>query len=241
MTPGDSDELAINIEKLVVDIQGHRCLDIPSLKVKRGAAILVQGENGSGKTTLLRVISGLIQPVNGKLKVLGEDLNALPPGQKDQFRADHIGFIFQRFNLLPYLPALDNILLPCGFSKTRKAQVLSQGTTAQFEAYQLMARLKLEDPSRLRVQTGKLSLGLQQRVAIARALIGQPGLILADEPAASLDSGSRQLVYELLLSICKETNATLICISHDNQGDRGFDQVLSMSDINCAAELNPLW
>ncbi|MGI9277744.1 MAG: ABC transporter ATP-binding protein [Endozoicomonas sp.] len=241
MTDTINTSLAVDIKDLVLKIQDHTCLEVPSLQIQKGEAVLIRGENGSGKTTLLRVLSGLLEPDSGEVAVLGTDIKSLPPARKDQFRADHIGYIFQRFNLLPYMPAIDNILLPCGFSKRRKEQVTRQGTTPQFEAYQLMAQLKLEDPGRLRTLTGKLSIGLQQRVAIARALIGSPDLILADEPAASLDQASRKTVYDLLISVCRANQSTLICISHDNNCNDAFDRTLSMADINRAMENNPLW
>ncbi|WP_263079345.1 ATP-binding cassette domain-containing protein [Endozoicomonas sp. Mp262] len=233
--------LAISIEELKLSFNEHSCIDIPSLQIKRGETVLLFGENGSGKTTLLKLFSGLLEPDSGKIQVLGRNLGSMTRNEKDHFRADHVGYAFQSLNLIPYLTALENILLPCGFSRRKKQNIGNTGMTGEYEAYQLMAQLKMEDPARLRHKTDKLSKGLQQRIAIARALIGNPELILADEPASAMGSYSQRLVYELLVNYAKTQGATLICISHNKEANQYFDRHLNMKEINKNAETNPLW
>ncbi len=230
---------AVDARELRLLVKGRTCLEVPELKIQQGERVLIRGTNGSGKTLLLKLLSGLLKPDSGQLMVLQQNLREMSLTQRDQFRADHIGFIFQNPRLLPYLPAIENILLPCRFSAVRSLHLKDSGTTEEYEAFSLMAKLKLEDPTRLRLCTRFLSTGLQQRVAIARGLIGAPDLILADEPAASLDRLSSKTVYDLLLSTARETGTTLVCITQDEYP--GFDRVLSMADINPVLEANPIW
>lgn len=236
-----SDNLAVKVKDLKMAFHGYNSVDVPSLEIRSGEAVLLFGENGSGKTTLFRLLAGLQRPDSGELQILGRDLNKMKGRAKDDFRGDHIGYIFQSPHIIPYLTALENILLPCGFS-SRKREITDSGEVSrEYEAYQLMARLKVEDPSRLRHKADQLSKGLQQRIAVARALIGNPKLILADEPASAMGSYSQRLVYELMINHARETDATLICISHNKELDPLFDRKLNMKDINISAETNPLW
>lgn len=230
---------AINIEQLIYHHQDQPCLDIPQWQVARGESVQITGLNGSGKTTLLKILAGLILPDSGMVSVLDQNYSGMSDTERDRFRADHIGYIFQKLSLLPFLPAIDNILLPVKFSRRRSNQLNSLSTTPAYEAYQLMAKLQLEDPSRLRLKVDQLSIGLQQRVAIARALIGSPDLILADEPASPLDPENRKQLYDLLLGSSRDNGSTLICISHDIHP--GFDRTLDMSEINTAMESVTLW
>ncbi|AMO55952.1 hypothetical protein GZ77_07385 [Endozoicomonas montiporae] len=236
-----SETLAIDIQDLKLAFNGRDCIDIPSLQIHNGEVVLLFGENGSGKTTLMKLLSGLLEPDSGKVRVLGRNLTQMSRSEKDHFRADHIGYVFQSLNLMPYLTALENILLPCGFSPRKQQIVDSAELSGEYEAYQLMARLKLEDPMRLRHKTDQLSKGLQQRVAVARALIGNPSLILADEPASAMGSYSQRLVYELLIEHARENNTTLICITHNKEANPLFERHINMKDINKNALSNPLW
>ena len=233
--------LAINIDDLSLKYQGSDCLDIPSLAIEQGETILLFGENGSGKTSLMKILSGLIKPDSGSVSVLGHQLTTMTAKKTCQFRADYIGHIFQELNLIPYLTAMENMVLPCGFSNYKARNISTAGHTGEYEAYTLMAKLKCEDPSRLRKEADQLSKGLQQRVAIVRALMGKPRLILADEPASAMGAYSRKLVYNLLTTWAREHGSTLICISHDEEANAFFDRQINMKEINRNAEFNPLW
>ena len=234
-------QLAVDIDSLTLEFAGNQCLNIPSLAIEQGETVLFFGENGSGKTTLMKALSGLIRCNAKRLRVLGHDLTTMADRQVSQFRADYIGHVFQELNLIPYLSAVENILLPCGLSDIRADNAASSGLTPEYEAYQLMAQLKFADPERLKKNIDKLSQGLQQRIAIARALMGKPKLVLADEPASAMGSYSQKVVYKLLTTWARENGSTLICISHNKDADAFFDRRVNMKEINENAEFNPLW
>lgn len=208
-----------------------RCIDIPELSVAAGERVFLHGPSGSGKSTLLSLIGGVVSPRAGRVEVLGQDLGALRASARDRFRAAHIGFVFQLFNLVPYLTALDNILLPCRFSPERAARV--QGSPAD-EARRLVSRLDL-DPALLSRPAAQLSVGQQQRVAAARALIGRPGLIVADEPTSALDANRQQAFVDLLLAECEASGASLLFVSHDPRLAQHFSRQIDLPAVNRAA------
>lgn len=210
---------------------GQCCLDLPRLEVGAGERVFILGPSGSGKSTLLSLIGGVVPPDSGRVEVLGQDLGRLSNRARDRFRAEHIGFIFQLFNLIPYLSALDNILLPCRFSAARRRRA---GADPAATARALAARLDL-DPALLTRQAAALSVGQQQRVAAARALIGRPELIIADEPTSALDSDRQRGFLELLLEECGESGATLLFVSHDRALSASFDHVLELPTLNRAS------
>lgn len=207
------------------------CIDIPELSVAAGERVFLHGPSGSGKSTLLSLIGGVVSPRAGCVEVLGQDLGALRASARDRFRAAHIGFVFQLFNLVPYLTALDNILLPCRFSPERAARV--QGSPAD-EARRLVSRLDL-DPGLLSRPASQLSVGQQQRVAAARALIGRPGLIVADEPTSALDANRQQAFVDLLLAECEASGASLLFVSHDPRLAQHFSRQIDLPAVNRAA------
>lgn len=200
-------------------------LAIGSLVIERGQRVFLCGPSGSGKSTLLGVIGGVLQPGGGEVGVLGADLGRLPPAARDRFRADHIGLVFQQFNLLPYLGVVDNVLLATRFSARRAAAV---GGDAARAARELLAVLGLDDTRLLHAPVTELSVGQQQRVAVARALLGAPGLVIADEPTSALDSDTRAAFMELLFRECARTEATLLFVSHDRALADGFDRVVEL-------------
>jgi putative ABC transport system ATP-binding protein len=211
------------------------CLRIASFQVEAGERIFLYGASGSGKSTLLGLIGGVLQANQGVLNVLGHDLVAMRPAMRDRLRADHIGFIFQQFNLIPYLSVMENVLLSCRFSSRRKQRA---GTDLQQEARRLLAHLQLDGVEHTPVT--QLSVGQQQRVAAARALMGKPEIIIADEPTSSLDSDRQAAFLELLLQECAETNAALIFVSHDRRLSTHFHRELALSDINQAVTVEVL-
>lgn len=210
--------------------QASPCLDIPGVTLAAGERVFLHGPSGSGKSTLLTVLGGVAVPERGRVQLLDHDIFALSGHRRDAFRADHIGFIFQQFNLLPWLSARDNVLLPCTFSARRHARAGDPSA----ESTRLLQRLDLavdlwDKPA------AELSVGQQQRVAAARALIGKPEILIADEPTSALDAPRQQAFIDLLLAEAAAVGATLLFVSHDQRLAAHFDRVLSLADINRAA------
>lgn len=206
-------------------------LAIPALRVERGEKIFIFGPSGSGKTTLLGLLSGVLRADSGAVGVLGTDLTTLSNRARDALRATHIGYIFQLFNLIPYLSVEENIVLPCRISRERRTRLRDGG--AEAAAHALARSLEIGDL--LHEKVTKLSVGQQQRVAAARALIGAPELVVADEPTSSLDADLRERFLELLFERCAAAGATLVFVSHDRQLERMFDRSISLAELNHAA------
>lgn len=214
--------------------QAKPVIAIDCLTIAAQQHVFIKGPSGSGKSTLLNLITGMVQPQSGQITLLEQNIGSLSPSQRDQFRSDHIGYIFQQFNLLPYLSVIENVLLPCRFSHRRKQNTLASGLSLEQHAEQLLTRLHL--PQNCFSQSvNQLSIGQQQRVAAARALIGQPELIIADEPTSSLDSDNRQAFIELLIEEANRSAATVIFVSHDTSLQTYFDSVIELFSINQAA------
>lgn len=209
-------------------------LDIPELVVRRGEKVFIRGPSGSGKTTLLGLLGGVLTPSAGHVRVLGTELNSLTAVQRDHFRARHVGFIFQMFNLIPYLSVLDNVTLPLNFASDRWQAVQRSGRSPQEEARRLLGHLGLTDPTLLERPVTGLSIGQQQRVASARALIGSPELVIADEPTSALDFDTRSAFIQLLFNECEAAGSTLLFVSHDRSLESLFDRCLSLQEINRA-------
>ena len=208
------------------------CLDLPSLVVEQGHALFIHGASGSGKSTLLSILAGVLQPAEGTVSLLGRDMRALGAAARDRFRADHIGYIFQQFNLLPYLGVLRNVMLPCRLSK-RRAQRAEQAGGVRASAQALLESLDI--PSGLWDRPASaLSVGQQQRVAAARALIGQPELVIADEPTSALDAARRDAFMHLLLAACGRAGSTLVFVSHDERLAAHFGHHLDLAGSNRA-------
>ena len=229
---------AIQLHQLVFGWprQTSPCIDIPELAVRPGERIFLHGPSGSGKSTLLALLGGVALPQQGRISLLNTEITTLSGRARDRFRADHIGFLFQQFNLLPWLSALDNVLLPCTFSARRRqraGQSLTQPRPPRAEAERLLQQLDLESDSWYKPAT-ELSVGQQQRVAAARALIGQPELLIADEPTSALDAGRQQIFVDLLLQETKTAGATLVFVSHDQRLAAHFDRQIELPAINRA-------
>ncbi|MGZ9713353.1 ABC transporter ATP-binding protein [Glaciimonas sp. GNP009] len=211
-------------------------LQMDALKVDRQDQVFIAGPSGSGKSTLLALIGGIVVPQRGTITILDTELHSISASARDQFRVDHIGFIFQQFNLIPYLSILDNVLLPCHFSRYRRQRTLAQGTTLRSAAESLLESLDLA-PSLWRKPVTQLSIGQQQRVAAARALIGQPEIIVADEPTSALDADRQQRFLDLMQRECEQARSTLLFVSHDQRLASRFSHRLALNELNHAAHL----
>lgn len=207
------------------------CLDIPEFEVGQGEHVFLHGESGSGKTTLLNLLAGVLTPQSGRIEVLGHDLKALSSSARDRYRVDHVGFIFQQFNLIPYLSALDNVLLPCRFSSRRRQRALEQAADLHAAAATLLSHLDLT-PALWQRPSTQLSVGQQQRVAAARALIGRPEIVIADEPTSALDAARQEAFLDLLQRECSAVDATLLFVSHDQRLASAFSRQAAMAVIN---------
>lgn len=199
-------------------------LRYPDLCLAAGRHLFLQGPSGSGKSTLLTLLCGLALPVEGRLRLLGVDLSTLTAGSRDRFRADHLGVIFQQFNLVPYLDVTANVTLPCRLSARRRARVRTSSTE---DAQGLLKALGIAADYWHR-PVASLSVGQQQRVAAARALIGDPAIILADEPTSALDTGNRDRFLDLLLSQARLRGTSVVLVSHDQSLAGHFDQTVHL-------------
>ena len=209
-------------------------LDIARFAVAAGERVFIEGPSGSGKSTLLGLIGGVTSPCEGAVRILGTDISRMPSRHRDRFRADHVGFVFQMFNLVPYLSMIDNVTLPCRFSRRRRVRAGARTGTPEAEARRLLARLGLERDDLLERAVTDLSIGQQQRVAAGRALIGAPELIVADEPTSALDEGTRGRFLDLLSAQCDEVGASLLFASHDTRLGSAFDRRVSLPELNRA-------
>lgn len=205
---------------------GKPVVDIDRLDIARGERVLIQGASGSGKTTLLSLLAGVLVPQAGSIRVAGTNLSSLPGAARDRFRSDHIGFVFQQFNLLPYLSVRENVLLPRAFS-ARRTSLAEPG-----QADILLEQLGLNMQSLGDRPVTSLSIGQQQRVAVARALIGTPELLIADEPTSALDADAREAFLHLVFAECERAGSTLVLVSHDAGLVPLFDRALRLAEIN---------
>jgi putative ABC transport system ATP-binding protein len=202
------------------------------LHVDAGQTVFLHGPSGCGKSSLLGLLAGVLAPHSGSVALLGQDWAALKAGQRDAFRADHVGVVFQQFNLLPYLSVLDNVTLPCRFSALRRSRCQASGGP-EAAAQNWLERMALPAPLWGR-RADALSVGQQQRVAAARALMGQPELILADEPTSALDAALRDDFMDTLLQAARDAGSTLVCVSHDPQQAARFDVQWALPELNLA-------
>jgi putative ABC transport system ATP-binding protein len=201
-----------------------------SLTVDQGKTVFLVGPSGSGKTTLLSILGCILTPDGGRVRVLGQDVGRLSPPQLTAFRREHLGFIFQSFNLFPTLSALDNIRL----ALTMRGASLRSATE---QASDLLNQMGLWHRSHLR--PSHLSTGECQRVAIARALADSPSILFADEPTASLDAENGQAVMQLLQNLVRERGLTLVVVTHDNRIFPYADRILHLEDGELTHEWTP--
>ena len=214
------------VERMDAGDIARRILNRISLLIEPGIVLAVTGPSGAGKTTLLHAIAGLVIPDDGTVSWGDRTITSLSEGERDRWRRNTVGLVFQDFQLVGELGVLENILLPARFDRWRTPRALID------RAIMLADRVGLDHRAR---RVSALSRGEQQRVAIARALVREPQLILADEPTASLDSTNGAQIAELLIESARRTQASILLISHDRDVLRRADRVYQL----VAGELGP--
>ncbi|EWH10769.1 ABC transporter ATP-binding protein [Catenovulum agarivorans DS-2] len=199
-------------------------INIDTWQIQQGLKHFLHGPSGSGKTTLLNLLTGISAPTGGEVYVLNEPLHKMNRKQRDKFRAHNIGYIFQKFNLIPYLNAIDNIKLAHYFSRSH-----SKTLDANIDDLLHTLQIPTTDWSR---PVGQLSVGQQQRISIARAFINKPNLLIADEPTSSIDEDAKANFLSMLQTLCQECNTSLLFVSHDMSLQNMFDHSHSLPQIN---------
>lgn len=210
--------------------QATPTLVIPEFTVNSGEELFLFGPSGSGKTTLLELLSGVLTPQAGTLRILGQDLNEMSQAQRDAFRAEHFGYVFQSFNLIPYLNVYENIELPLQLSPLRKRRLGTLDVDMVIRA--ICGNLGISDI--LDKNVTQISVGQQQRVAVARALLGKPQLLLCDEPTSALDTDHRERFLKLLFELADLYETTVLFVSHDRNIEKLFSRSLPLDSINKA-------
>lgn len=203
----------------------HSVLNIATWAVKKSEHVFLHGPSGSGKSTLLNLLSGILIPNTGTIDVNDQTLNQLSPKQRDIFRANHIGYVFQRFNLIPYLNSIENIQLPRYLTNAANQSM----TDTEIES--LLNKLNISN-TQWSKPVSKLSMGQQQRIAIARAMVNKPKLLIADEPTSSLDEQNRDTFMSILMKMANDNDITLLFVSHDLSLKTYFNRIDAMSEIN---------
>jgi|TARA_B100000530_G_C15878467_1_gene456386 putative ABC transport system ATP-binding protein len=228
-TPQTEAVISIQDLKFSYGPSDEPALVIPTWQVSMGDQVFLFGESGSGKSTLLGLLAGLQVPGKGRVSILGSDIAQFSARQRDSFRAQHIGVVFQQFNLISYLSVLDNVLLAAQFGLG--------GTSHQRErARELLTRMNLpasmhDDPA------NQLSIGQQQRVAIVRALINSPQLLLVDEPTSALDHKNRDAFLMLLFEVLESSQCAMVFVSHDASIAESFALRTDLSELNKMSEV----
>lgn len=212
--------------------EGPDVLNIENFAVQAGESVLMYGPSGCGKSTFLSAMAGVLTPHAGRIEVAGRAWQDMRGSQRDAWRADQIGYIFQQFNLLPYLSVIENVILPCRLSRLRRdrAQQAGGAEGVRGAAQQCLRQLGLDEGMWQRPATA-LSVGQQQRVAAARALIGAPALIIADEPTSALDDVWRDAFINQTLQACRDAGSALVVVSHDRDLLPLFDRSHAMEGL----------
>lgn len=218
----------INIKNVVMKYQDNgteiEALKIKKLKIEDGKKVAFIGSSGCGKTTLFNLISGMIVPTEGNIEVEDMNITDLTEAERDLYRANHIGYIFQEFNLFPEFTVMQNVTLPMTFSKRYSKKEINE------LAKDMLKKVGMAEKANQKVKT--LSGGEKQRVAIARSIVNKPNVILADEPTGNLDYKNGVKIMQLIMDIATEENATLIVITHNNSQLDMFDEVVNIEELN---------
>ena len=212
----------VNISKVyLIGQESVVALRDVNLNIREGEFCCIVGTSGSGKSTLLNMIAGLEKPTRGDIIIDGQYVNKMSENRLARFRQEHIGFIFQSYNLMPSLSAKDNVALPLIFRGMPKRE-------RDRRALQLLKNVGLE--THVRHKPTQMSGGQQQRVGIARAFVGQPQIVFADEPTGNLDSKTREEVMRLMIDISRRGRRTLVMVTHDRDLSRNADRIISIHD-----------
>ena len=219
-----------DVKKTYLEPSGNRLpvLDVPHFEVAAGEQVVIRGRSGCGKTTLLHAIAGITRVDAGQITIDGTDVTRLSEPQRDRFRAMHIGYVFQTFNLLPGFTALENVLLGMAFTG---------GKADRSRARELLEHVGLAE--RLTHKPPMLSVGEQQRVAVARALANRPRLLLADEPTANIDPANQDHVIDLIRESCRRDEVALLLVTHADEVASRFERVEPLEAFNQIAEATP--
>ncbi len=196
-------------------------LDNISIDIHKGECCCILGTSGSGKSTLLNMIAGLEKPTKGLINIKGNRIDTMNEKKVTKFRQKHVGFVFQSYNLLPNLTALENVAMPLIFTGMSKKK-------REKEAKRMLTAVGLGD--RLRHKPSQMSGGQQQRVSIARAFVGTPEIVFADEPTGNLDTKTTMEVMKLITTIAKDNNQTLIIVTHDVETSIYANRVIHVRD-----------
>ncbi len=209
---------------------GRFAIAVDDFRLEQGEHLLLTAPSGAGKSTLIALIAGVVQPQSGAIRIAGTDIVPMRASQRDAFRADSVGLIFQSFNLIPYLTALDNIVIPLSFA-ARRLKRLGGWSKASAQARVMLDDIGLPAARFSDQKAGQLSIGQQQRVAVLRALIGGPGLVMADEPTSALDRDHQQAFLKLLRRQTTQSGAGLIMVSHDLSLAPLFDRTAELGSF----------
>ncbi len=240
MLLNNSEETIIKVKDVykffIIGNEKVKALNGVNLEIKRGEFVVILGTSGSGKSTFLNVLAGLEKPTKGTIHILGEEISSFSERKLARFRKKHVGFIFQSYNLMPNLTAVENVAMPLTFRKVKPSK-------RNAEAAKLLKAVELG--THLFHKPTQMSGGQQQRVGIARAFAGTPEIIFADEPTGNLDSKTSKNVLELMINIAKKNNQTIIMVTHDpdfaSYGDKVvylFDGLIDRVDIKEKMEDN---
>lgn len=224
--------MSLSVKNLTFSYSGvadAAVLNIDHWALDTGERVFVQGSSGSGKSTLLNILCGTLPVTKGEIEIFGERIDQMTARQRDRFRANNIGYVFQQFNLIPYLDVVDNVRLASQFCTSK----IQKSTASTIE--QLLEKLNIE-AEHWHKPASSLSIGQQQRVAIARAFVNKPRLLIVDEPTSSLDHKNRDDFMSVLMDNVEDTGATLIFVSHDRSLAGHFSRVDTIDEINASKE-----
>jgi putative ABC transport system ATP-binding protein len=222
-------EKIINLKEVSFVYSGNKdpVFEKINFSLNKGERVFLFGPSGSGKTTFLEILAGVLLPSSGEYTFKTQNIGKKTEVERDAFRGTHVGYIFQSFNLLPYLTVLENVMLSSNLYPERGG--FKSESEVKSQAMELLYKLGMEPV--INSLSNQISVGQQQRVAVARALMGNPELILADEPTSSLDFDHREKFLNLLFEMCAQKKCSLLFVSHDRSIEKIFDRAVSLDGM----------